>query len=136
VASRLPQRYLPAVVPDVGRPMADGRCGSSPPPRARLSGLGRAGGHRDAGAPHLAVVQPPQVYQAGARLPVQVVGRLHVAEPGMVKTPSSSSHRSMGSPTVAGCPDSWPDQREFATVEYATLQYVDGPMTQRRRLLA
>ena len=41
-----------------------------------------AGGHRDAGAPHLAVVQPPQVRQAGARLPVQVAGKLHVAEHG------------------------------------------------------
>jgi len=50
--------------------------------RARLSGRGRAGSHRDAGAPHLAVVQPPQVHQAGARLPAQVADTLHVAEPG------------------------------------------------------
>jgi hypothetical protein len=62
--------------------MADGRRGSSPPPRARLSEHGRAGSHRDAGAPHLAVVQPPQVHQVGARLPVQVASKLHVAEPG------------------------------------------------------
>jgi hypothetical protein len=45
----------------------------------------------------------PQVHQAGARLPVQVASKLHVAEPGMVKSPSISGHRSAGSPTVTGC---------------------------------
>ncbi len=81
--SELTPAALPAHSrPDVGRRMADGRRCSSLPPRARLSGRGRAGGHRDVGAPHLAVVQPPQVHQAGARLPVQVAGKLHVAEPG------------------------------------------------------
>ena len=61
---------------------ADGRHGGSPLPRACLPGRGRAGGHRDVGAPHLAVVQPPQVHRVGARLPVQLAGQLHVAEAG------------------------------------------------------
>jgi hypothetical protein len=69
--------------------MADG----SPLPRACLPRYGWAGGHCDVGAPHLAVVQPPEVHRAGARFPVQFAGQLHIAEPAMVKRPSSSSHR-------------------------------------------
>ena len=52
---------------------------------AGFPGLGRAGGDGDVGAPELAVSQPSQVHRPGARLPVQLAGQRHVAEPGDVE---------------------------------------------------
>ena len=57
---------------------------------------GRAAGDADIGTPELAVGYPPQVHPGPRRLPVQLAGQRHVAEPGDVgRCPSCSSHRSI-----------------------------------------
>ena len=80
--------------------------------RVGLSGCGRAVTVKSARHTWLSV-QPPQVHQAGARLPVQVVGMLHVAEPGDGEDALQFQPPLDGSPTLTGCRDPRPGPKKI-----------------------